>query len=93
MRLWNAARAAVRARWEETPFEPDSSGDCDEEDNEDKEEGEITPSPSLHALKTSPRLVTSLASKRGSLLACARQNTPRWELGHRPSCHHRSVSF
>jgi hypothetical protein len=33
-----------RSRGEETPSEPESSGDGNEEEAEDKEEGEITPS-------------------------------------------------
>jgi hypothetical protein len=38
---------ATRARGggEETPFEPESSRDDNEEEDKDEEEGEITPSP------------------------------------------------
>jgi hypothetical protein len=41
--LWSATRVTARMRGEETPSEPESSGDFDVED-EDNEEGEITPS-------------------------------------------------
>jgi hypothetical protein len=48
--LWSAAQAAVRAPGggeggEETPSELESLGDGDEEEDEDVEEGDITPSP------------------------------------------------
>jgi hypothetical protein len=42
---WSAAWAAARARGEETPFELESLGGDDEEADEDKEEGEVTPPP------------------------------------------------
>jgi hypothetical protein len=51
---------------EETPSEAESSGDKEEE------EDEITPSPHSLPLKTSAHLVTSSASKRGSLLVLVR---------------------
>jgi hypothetical protein len=35
----------MRARGEETPSEPDSSGDGNEGEDEDEKEGDITPSP------------------------------------------------
>jgi hypothetical protein len=41
--LRSAALMAARARGEETPFEPESLGDDDVEEDRDKEEGEITP--------------------------------------------------
>jgi hypothetical protein len=41
----SASRAAERARGEETPSELESSGDVVEEEGEDEEEGEVTPSP------------------------------------------------
>jgi hypothetical protein len=64
---WSAAQAAVRAQGEETPSKPESLGGGNEED-EDEEDGEFLPFPTLHPLKTSPRSVTSSASKRGSML-------------------------
>jgi hypothetical protein len=68
----------------ETPSESESSGDEEDEEDEDKDKGEIISSPLLPAfrlLKTSPRLVTSSASKRESPLELAEGNTPRWILG------------
>jgi hypothetical protein len=38
-RLWSTARTAARTRGEETPSEPESTGDNDVEEDEDKEEG------------------------------------------------------
>jgi hypothetical protein len=82
MRLWSAVWAAVRVRGEETPFKPESSGAGDEEDNEDVEEGEITPLFLLCPLMSSPLLVTFSASKRGSPLARVGQDAVEWESGH-----------
>jgi hypothetical protein len=39
------AQTTMKAQGEETPSEPESSGDDNEEEEHDKEEGEITPSP------------------------------------------------
>jgi hypothetical protein len=36
---WSAARVAVRAWGEDTPFEPESSRRDNEEEDEDREEG------------------------------------------------------
>jgi hypothetical protein len=41
---WSAAQAAVRAQGEETPSEPESLGGGNEED-EDEEDGEVSPLP------------------------------------------------
>jgi hypothetical protein len=58
-----AARAAAKARWEESPSELESSGG-----NEEDEEGEIISSPcSLPPLpRISPRPMIFLVSRRGS---------------------------
>jgi hypothetical protein len=74
-----------------TPSEPESSGDDDEE-GEDEEEGEITPSPHSLPLKTSLRLVSSLAGKQGSPLLHADRNAPGREPGHHLTHYHNPVS-
>jgi hypothetical protein len=51
---------------EETPSEPEYTGDDDEEEDEDEDEGGIISSPCSPPLKSSPRLVTSSANRRGS---------------------------
>jgi hypothetical protein len=84
---------AARAREEETLSEPESSGD-DEEEDEGEEGGERTPPPPrllFTPLKTSPRLETFLANKRGSLLVRTGQNSPKRELMHLPVHRHSLV--
>jgi hypothetical protein len=68
---------ATRARGEETPSESEFSGD-DEEADEVKEEREITSSPTLHPLKSSPRLATSFVNTWGSLSAVTGQSALCW---------------
>jgi hypothetical protein len=72
---------ATRARGEETPSESEFSGD-DEEADEVKEEREITSSPTLHPLKSSPRLATSFVSTWGSLSAVTGQSASGRILGN-----------
>jgi hypothetical protein len=55
-RLRSAARSTVRAREEETPFKPESSGDDDEEEGEEEEEGETICSPHPPSLEDLPPL-------------------------------------
>jgi hypothetical protein len=94
-RLWSVTQAVVRAPGrggEETPSVPESSGDGYEEEGEDEEEGEITPSPHSLPLKTSLRLVSSLAGKQGSPLLHADRNAPGREPGHHLTHYHNPVS-
>jgi hypothetical protein len=66
---------------EESPSETESLGGSIEEEDE---EGKVTPPP--HS--PPPEDLPSLASKRGSLLACAKQNGLERGLGQRPARHH-----
>jgi hypothetical protein len=44
-RAWIATWMAMRDRGEDTPFEPESSGEDNKEENGDGEEGEVNPAP------------------------------------------------
>jgi hypothetical protein len=63
-----------------TPFESESLGNDDVEEDEDEEEGEITPS-HQSPLKTSLLFVTFSASRRGCPLVCTGGNATGPELG------------
>jgi hypothetical protein len=50
---WITARSAVMAQGEDTPSEPESSGEDDKEKDKDGEEGEVTPPPPFSVARRS----------------------------------------
>jgi hypothetical protein len=80
-RDWSAAWAAARARGQETPSEPESSGGDNEEDDKDGEEGEVTPPPHSPLPEDLPSLGDLFSWQVGISVSMCRPKWPRTETG------------
>jgi hypothetical protein len=76
-RDWSTARVVAMARREETPSEPESSGG----DDEDGEEGEVTPSPHSPPPEDLPLLGDIFSQQAGIVVDTHRPKWPRTEIG------------
>jgi hypothetical protein len=71
----------VRASGENTPSDPESSGDEEEEEDKDEDEGEITPSPHSPPLEDLPLLDYHFSQQVGISVGAHRVKHPRTRAG------------
>jgi hypothetical protein len=72
---------AARVQGEETPSEPESSGDDDEEEDKDKEEGKITTSPHSLPPEDLPSLGDLFSQQQGISVGACQTKCPRTGAG------------
>jgi hypothetical protein len=73
---------------EESPYEPESLGGGIKEEDEDKEEGEVTPPPHSLPPEDLPSLGDLFSQQAGIFIGVTDQNYPGWVPRHHPT--HRS---
>jgi hypothetical protein len=74
---WSATWVAVRARVEETPTEPKSSGGGHEVEDEDEEEREVTPLPHSLPLEDLPSPGDVFSQQEGASIGERRPKCPQ----------------
>jgi hypothetical protein len=74
-REWSVAQVVKRARGEDTPSEPEFSGGDDEEEDEDGDEGEVTPLPHYPPSEDLPSLSDIFSQQAEIFIGAGR---PKW---------------